>query len=451
MSGVKQPATLSSSPASKCQSGLKQRHITMISLGGTMGAGLFIGSAGAIATAGPIVILSYIFGGILVLLVNLMLRDMAMQMPGTGSFIFQIRHSLGPLAGFVAGWIYWVVWVTTLGIEVIGSASLLHPYIPLPYAVTELLVLAVMTGVNLMSVRSYGEFECWFAMIKVVAIVLFIIIGALLLTGRTIPVAANLTGYNGLMPHGFMAFLAAVPTVVFSMTGTEIATIAALESDDPDGNIIRIMRTVAIRLLVFYVASVGLVLCLVPWITVVPGQSPFLLVLQNYGIPGAATIMGAVILIAMLSTLNSGIYSASRVLSGMALGGDAPALLGYKKTETHPPHRAILACAAATLVVSVSAVLTPGIVFSFLIAMTGAFIICYNILIVCARLKMACPDAWKGWLALILLSGVLLSMLLQPSTRHELLTGFAALAFITLSGWFKTGWKRPSRPLKWQR
>ncbi len=422
--------------------GLSRRHITMISLGGVMGAGLFIGSSGAILTAGPVVVLSYGLGGVLVMLVNLMLRDLARKAPGLGSFVFQIRNGLGPLAGFVAGWIYWVVWVTTLGVEVIGSASLLQPYIPLPYAVTELLILAIMTGVNLMSIRSYGEFETWFAMVKVVAVIVFIIICAALLIHGGVPVAENLTGHGGLAPHGGLAFLAAVPTVVFSMTGTEIATIAALESEDPDGNIVRIMRTVAVRLLVFYVMSVGMIVSLVPWSEIMPGQSPFLFVLNRYGVPGATAVMTIVILTAVLSTLNSGIYAASRVLSGMARHGDAPALLASRKTEASPPRRAILACAMVTLAVSASAVLAPGVVFSFLVSMTGAFIICYNVMIVCTRLKLNCPAEWQGWLALTLLLGVLGSMLLQPGTRQELLAGLAALMVITLAGWFKTGQSR---------
>ncbi|GAL97216.1 amino acid ABC transporter [Acetobacter tropicalis NRIC 0312] len=416
---------------------LRPRHITMISLGGVIGAGLFIGSSGAILTAGPSVLISYFLSGLIVFLVNIMLRDIALHAPGHGSFISQICHALGPLPGFVAGWVYWVVWVTTLGVEVIASASLLAPYVPLPYAVIEIAILGVMTAINLLSVKNYGECEYWFALIKVIAICIFVALGIGLLGTSSVPVKDNVLGHGGFMPLGAFAFLAAVPTVLFSMTGSEIATIAALESDSPDRNIARVTRTVALRLLVFYLSSISLILCLIPWSDAVRGVSPFLMTLQHFHVPYASTVMTVVILSATLSTLNSGLYATSRVVYEMARRGDAPRALQVMSPKAHLPRRAVLASSAVALIVSATAVLSPGIVFAFLVATTGAFIMFYNIMIVCARLRLYQTGAWKGWLAIFLLAAVLLSMLLVPETRHELAVGTAALVLITLGGWIK--------------
>ncbi|MCP1231641.1 amino acid permease [Acetobacter indonesiensis] len=416
---------------------LRPRHITMISLGGVIGAGLFIGSSGAILTAGPSVLLSYVLSGLIVFLVNMMLRDIALHAPGRGSFISQIRYALGPLPGFVAGWVYWVVWVTTLGVEVIASASLLAPYVHLPYSVIEIIILGIMTGINLLSVRNYGEFEYWFAMIKVAAICLFVGVGCYLLGTHPVPVRDNIFGHGGFLPLGGIAFLAAIPTVLFSMTGSEIATIAALESENPDQNIAKITRTVALRLLVFYLTSIFLVLCLFPWSENVRGFSPFLMVLDQFHIPYASMGMSIVILSATLSTLNSGLYATSRVVYEMARRGDAPSILCAMAPNAHLPRRAVLASAGVALLVSATAIFSPGIVFAFLVATTGAFIMFYNMMIVCARLKLYQTAAWKGWLALLLLAGALLAMVIKPETRNELATGVVALILITLGGLIK--------------
>lgn len=416
---------------------LRPRHIAMISLGGVIGAGLFIGSSGAILTAGPSVLLSYVLSGLIVFLVNMMLRDIALHAPGRGSFISQIRYALGPLPGFVAGWVYWIVWVTTLGVEVIASASLLAPYVPLPYSVIEIIILSIMTGINLLSVRNYGEFEYWFAMIKVAAICLFVGVGCYLLGTHPIPVHDNILGHGGFLPLGGIAFLAAIPTVLFSMTGSEIATIAALESENPDQNIAKITRTVALRLLVFYLTSILLVLCLLPWSENVRGFSPFLMVLDQFHIPYASMGMSIVILSAMLSTLNSGLYATSRVVYEMARRGDAPSILCAMAPNAHLPRRAVLASAGVALLVSATAIFSPGIVFAFLVATTGAFIMFYNMMIVCARLKLYQTAAWKAWLALLLLAGALLAMVIKPETRNELATGVVALILITLGGLIK--------------
>lgn len=408
---------------------LQRRHITMISIGGVIGAGFFIGSSSAIATAGPGILITYILAGLTILLVNVMLRDIALQVPGLGSFIMQIRVALGARTGFVAGWTYWLIWVTTLAIEIIGASTILERYVPLPYAVLECSVLAVMTAVNVGSVRGYGEFEYWFALVKVLAISAFIVIGAYALAGNP-RLTWSSDWADSLFPNGITAALSMLPTVVFSMSGSEVATVAALESQTPDRNIARVTRSVALRIVGFYLTSLTLLLCLVPWRNVIPGESPFILALYRLHIPFAGLAMTLVILTAMLSTLNSGLYVASRILFEMTENGDAPGFLSRLGPRSRTPRRAVLACAAATLLIAGTAVVSPTIVFGMLISVTGAFIVSNYILIVLARLRLCPTRRWTAWLALLLLAGVLASMLARSETRHELALGLIALIAI---------------------
>ena len=404
---------------------LRTRHVAMISIGGVIGAGFFVGSSGAIALAGPGVMLTYLFAGAMVLLVNLMLRDIAQAAPGYGSFIGQIRHTLGPRFGFAAGWAYLVIWATTLAIEVMGAATLIAPHVALPYVVLEALVLGGMTAVNLMSVRAYGEVEYVLSLLKVIAIVAFIAIGVWALASGLRPSAYG-TLDDGWLPHGPLALLAAVPIVVFSMAGTEVATIAALESDRPDENIVRVARSVALRLGVFYLAAIAVVLALVSWRDMRPGVSPFLLVLERLHIPGAAGAMTLVILGAVLSTLNSGLYAASRLLHDMARHGDAPGILLPVSARTRLPQRAVMVCSAAAALIALTAVVSPHLVFAFLVSVIGSFIIFDYVLIVIARQLLCRHARWQGWTALLLLAVVLGAMLPDPATRAELaLSGVA--------------------------
>lgn len=409
----------------------------MISLGGVIGAGLFVGSAGAIVTAGPSVLLSYGLAGGIMFLVNVMLRDIASSAPGQGSFIGQIKQALGPLAGFVAGWVYWLVWITALGVEVIAAATLIAPHVPLPFAGIEVLILASITAVNLLSVRHYGEFEYWLAMVKILAILSFIGVVVSVLCTHAVPVWGNVFGHGGLAPNGALAFLAAIPTALFSMTGSEVATIAALETNEPERNIARVTRTVAVRLLVFYLTSLVLIVCVMPWSDQVRGVSPFLAVLERFHIPYAGMLMAGVILSATLSTLNSGLYATSRIILEMAQRGDMPRFLQTASGREQLPRRAVLASALATMSISALAVVSPTLIFAFLVSIVGTCIMFYNSMIVLCRLRVCKTQAWKGWLTLALLAVAFVAMLRMPDTRRELFVGLAALAGLSGIGWLR--------------
>lgn len=427
------------------ENSMRARHVGMIALGGVIGAGFFVGSSNAIAMAGPGILLTYALAGVMVLLINLMLRDVALAAPEGGSFVSQVHRHLGPHLGFFTGWSYLVIWIITTGVETIGAATLLVPYIPLPYPVLEFGLLLIMTANNLLSVRHYAESEYWLAIIKVAAIAVFIFM-ALAVLGMGIPLSDTPRLSGGLLPHGLAALLAAAPTVVFSMSGSEVASIAALESDRPDANIRIVARSVALRIGGFYLASIALILCVVSWRDIVPGHSPFLLVLDRLHVPFASEAMTAIILTAMLSTVNSGLYATSRILRSLASQNQAPAFFDHLAPGRHLPRRAVLACACAVAMVAASAIASPGFVFGFLISMIGSFIIFDDILIVLVRMKLRAGPAWQGWLALVLLMTALASMCLEPETRRELATSVAAVVVIFAAAWIVLRHSAAPRP-----
>src|SRR5215471_2570917 len=306
---------------------LRPRHVSMITIGGIIGAGLFVGSSVAIAAAGPAIIVSYVLTGLLILLVMRMLGEMAVEMPQVRSFTEFTRAALGNWAGFSIGWLYWYFWAIVIPVEAIAGAGIIQRWLPLPMWEIGTALMLAMTFVNLLSARAYGEFEFWFASIKVAAIVTFIIVvGAYVLGYRspTGPTFSNLAAYGGFAPKGGFAVLASVTTVIWSMMGAEVVTIAAAESPEPARAIAKMTSTIISRILIFYVLSIFVITCVVPWNRVVSGQSPFTLALDQIHFPYASTFMAAVILTAVLSCLNSSFYVASRVLFVLASRGDAP-------------------------------------------------------------------------------------------------------------------------------
>ena len=262
----------------------------MISIGGIIGAGLFVSSSTSIIAGGPASFISYAICGLLILLIMRMLGEMATALPEVRSFTEFARAGLGEGAGFVVGWLYWYFWVLVVPVEAIAGAKILQLWLPLSPLQIGLGLMTIMTCVNLMSARSYAEFEFWFASIKVAAIIVFIAVAASFAFGWTAPHGAtfgNLVDYGGFTPHGWIAVLAAVPTVFFAMTGAEITTIAAAESAHPGRAVARMGSAVIWRILMFYVLSVFLIVAVTPWNTVRSGESPFTLALNTMHVPWA--------------------------------------------------------------------------------------------------------------------------------------------------------------------
>ncbi len=392
MSEITATSTDAIAPASaQLSKSLRPRHVAMIAIGGIIGAGLFVGSSASIAMVGPAVIVSYGLAGLLILMVMRMLSEMATANPGVQSFPEFARLGLGPWAGFMSGWLYWYFWVVVVAVEAIAGATILQRWLP-AFQVWQIgvVLMAALTAVNLLSTRSYGEFEFWLSSIKVAAIVGFIGVAAAFAFGLTsggAPDFSNLTSHGGFMPHGPLSVIGGVTSVFFALSGAEIATIAAAESPDPARTVARVTGTVAVRILLFYILSIILIVAIVPWTAIRPGVSPFTTALAAMHVPGAATIMSVIVLVAVLSCLNSGLYVTSRVLFVLAARGDAPqALVAVDRRRT--PTRAILIGSAFSYVALAASVLSPQLVFSFLLNASGAIIIAVYLLLAAAQLRL---------------------------------------------------------------
>src|SRR5580700_6303722 len=377
-------------PSNQLSRSLQGRHLTMISIGGIIGAGLFVGSSTAIIAAGPAIFMSYAITGLLILLVMRMLGEMATALPHVRSFTEFARAGLGEGAGFVVGWLYWYFWVLVVPVEAIAGAKILQTWIPLSPLQIGLGLMTIMTAVNLMSARSYAEFEFWFASIKVAAILAFIAIAGSYAFGWTSPHGAtfgNLSAYGGFAPHSWIAVLAAVPTVYFAMTGAEITTIAAAESAQPGRAVAKMTTTVIWRILIFYVVSIFLIVSVIPWNTVRSGESPFTLALNAMHVPWAGTIMSAIILTAVLSCLNSAFYVSSRVLFILAERGDAPQVL-VRLNARRVPVASVLIGAAAGFLGIIAATEAPQKVFDFLVSSSGALIVFVYMITAAAQIAL---------------------------------------------------------------
>ena len=416
---------------------LRPRHVTMISLGGIIGAGLFVGSSVAIAATGPMVIVTYVLTGLMVLIVMRCLGEMAVSRPDIRSFTEFARAGFGNWAGFTVGWLYWYFWIIVIPVEAIAGAVILQHWFPgIPKAVIGTVLMAAMTAVNLMSTRSYAEFEFWFASIKVAAILVFIAVCAAFLFGALGPHQGTLRmwqEHGGLFPKGPFAIVTAVTTVFFSMMGSEIATIAAVESPDPARAVARMVSSVVGRILMFYLGSIALIVFIVPWDKVPPGVSPFVIALDSINVPYAAPIMTAIILTAVLSCLNSSFYVVSRVLFVLAANGDAPRSL-VRLNSRRVPARSVLLGSVAGLVGILAHDLAPSAVFAFLVNASGALIVVIYGVTCAAQIRlrrareragMGPPELrvwlfpWASYAAITAMVLVLIAMALNKDMRSE--------------------------------
>jgi len=429
---------------------LKARHVSMIAIGGIIGAGLFVGSSTTIATVGPAAAVSYAIAGLIVLMVMRMISEMAIALDGVQTFPDFARSGLGHWAGFLSGWLYWYFWVVVVAIEAIAGAKIIGLWLPdLPVWLIGVVLMAALTGVNLMSTRSFGEFEFWFSSIKVAAIVTFIVLAGLWSFGITSPSGGftNWTDHGGFAPNGWTTVFAAVASTIFALCGAEIATIAAAESEAPTRVISRMTVTVTVRILLFYVLAILLVVAVVPWNEVRPGYSPFASTLAAMGIVRGETIMNAVVLVAVLSCLNSGLYVTSRALFGLARHGDAPKALVHLNGR-NVPARAILAASLFSYGALAAERASPDTVFSFLLNSSGVTMILLYILVACAQLRLrtklerANSDRLKikMWLhpygaivTIVAMLSVLVFMALTPNLASQLwMSLIVAAAFASM-------------------
>lgn len=455
MTHTVEPKASGSAPRpGELRKGLKQRHLTMIAIGGVIGAGLFVGSGAVITEAGPGAFLTYLVTGGLIVLVMRMLGEMATANPSTGSFSDYSRMALGGWAGFSVAWLYWYFWVIVVGFEAVAGAQIITYWFDAPLWLLSLGLMVLMTGTNLVSVSSYGEFEYWFASIKVAAIVVFLVLGTLfvlgLWPGQSFDVS-NLTDEGGFLPNGVGAIFSSIVVVVFSMVGAEIATVAAAESHDPEKAIARATQSVIVRVLTFYVGSALLLVCILPWNDNELGASPFVAAFTEMGIPYADDLMNAVVLTAVLSCLNSGLYTASRMLFVLGARREAPLKL-ITVNSRGVPVWAILASTVVGFLSVIAAYVSPDTVFLFLLNSSGAVILFVYLLIAVSQfvLRRRTDEAeltvkmWLfPWLTLVAALGivlVLLQMAFNVDTRSQLLLSLLSLG-VVLALYGVTRWR----------
>ncbi|MGF9858560.1 amino acid permease [Priestia endophytica] len=358
---------------------MKSRHLFMIALGGVIGTGLFLGSGITISKAGPLgAILAYLIGGFLMYLVMLCLGELAVAMPVSGSFQAYATKYISPSTGFMIGALYWFSWSNTIGLEFTSAGLLMQRWFPdIPIWVWCLIFGVVTFSLNALSARSYAESEFWFSSIKVTAIILFIGIGGAAVFGlidlqgnQSAPLLSNFTTDQGLFPNGILGVLFTLVLVNFSFQGTELVGIAAGESEDPAKTLPRSIRNVVWRTLFFFVLAMFILVAILPYQTAGVVESPFVAVLDRMGIPYAADIMNFVILTAILSVANSGLYAASRMMWSLSKNGMAPNRL-KKLSKKGVPINALLVTiciAGSSLITSVVAAET---VYLWLISISG--------------------------------------------------------------------------------
>jgi len=448
------------------QPGLKRRHMTMIALGGIIGAGLFVGTGPILNQAGPATILTYLLTGTILILIMRMLGEMAVAHPSVGSFSDYSRMALGNWAGFSVGWLYWYFWAIVVGFEAVVAAGIVGQYVSgIPPWLIALFLVLLLTATNLYSVGSYGEFEFWFAGIKVVTIIVFIFLAALFVIGLWPGGGiglSNLYAEGGFFPNGSLAMFSGVATVIFAFVGAEIVTIAAAESREPEREVARATNAVIYRVLLFYVISVFFVATIVPWNTEFTSdiiKSPFTLAFDRMGIPGAPTLMNFVVLTAVLSVLNSSLYTTSRMLFALTRHNDAPGFF-TNTTRRGVPIWAIL---AGTIFAYVSVAIYyffPENVFTWLINASGAIalfvylLIAISQLVMRRRLERESPERlqirmwfypWLTYLSIAAIVAVLLAMFVISDLRPQIIASSISLAVILAAYVLRRAFGPPER------
>ena len=371
--------------------GLLPRHVQFIALAGMIGTGIFKGSSDTLNIAGPSVVFTYLMGGLLLFIVMAALGEMALAFPN-----FNVQHLVNKAFGFrvsfIVGWLYWINWILVTVVELLAAGSFLQFWFPdTPLWLLSLICAFVIIGINLFQVKYYGEMEFWFAGIKILALVAFIVLGFLLLLGF-IPSdvenpISNYIGHGGFFPHGISGMLSAFLVVMFSYGGAELIGVAVTETKDADKVLPKIIKGAVWRVIIFYVLPILIICGIMPWNKVSSVDSPFVQVFSTTGLPGAAHIMNFVLMTAVLSAANSGIYATSRTLFSMAQSGVAPKGLA-KTSKKGIPLVGIMITTVCILAGVYLAYITPGKIINYLMTIPGFTIMLIWICICAAQLKL---------------------------------------------------------------
>lgn len=449
-----------SAPPGGLKAAMKPRHLIMMSLGSAIGTGLFVGSGVGIATAGPAVLLSYIIAGAIVLSVMRMLGEMVAADPNPGAFSYYTGKALGPASGFAIGWLWWIQMCLVVAAEAAASAQYLNAIVPgVPVWLLTLVIMVVFTGINLIAVGSFGEFEFWFSLLKVGFVVLFLVLGVAFLLGFTpapSPGLGNLVG-NDFMPTGISGVSAALLVVIFAFGGVEIVAVAAAETSDPERSIARAVRAILWRILIFYMGSVTIMLLALPWDDPELAKAPFVAVLNAAGLPALAATIAVVVVLALLSSLNANLYGGSRMVFSLSERRMGPPLL--KRTNARSvPVPAVLATSAFGFASVVLEYFWPDVVLPFLLNMVGSTMIVTWIATILSHLVLRSRAEKDGtrlpmrmwafpylsWATLAVVVAVIALGFTQPEIALQLTGTFSMMAVLVLIGWFLA--RQPDAP-----
>lgn len=370
--------------------GLKSRHVQLIAIGGTIGTGLFLGAGQSIHLAGPAILIAYLVTGLVCFLLMRALGELLLSDLHTHSYIDFIKQYLGDKTGFVAGWTYWVCWITIAMAEITAAGEYMQFWWPkLPQWLPGLIILILLLGLNSINVSAFGEAEFWFAIIKIAAILALIAVGiGMVLFSVKTPVGhaslTNLVSYGGFMPHGIKGLVLSFQMVLFSFIGIEMVGMTASETADPKTVIPKAINDIPVRIILFYVGSLFFLMCMYPWQYFSAAHSPFVQVFTNLGIRSAAAIINFVVLTAAASSCNSALFSTGRMLFSLTYDGKSKFAkrMGTLSTRQVPRN----ALWFSTLVIGLSVILNllmPGKVFSLIASVsTTCFIFIWGAIVV---------------------------------------------------------------------
>ncbi|MFT8320240.1 MAG: amino acid permease [Bacillus sp. (in: firmicutes)] len=361
---------------------MKSRHLFMISLGGVIGTGLFLSSGYTINQAGPIgTILAYLLGAVIVYLVMLCLGELTVKMPVTGSFHTYATKFIGPGTGFTMAWLYWLTWTVALGSEFTAAGLIMKSFFPsIAVPIWSAIFIVLLFVINAFSVRFFAETEFWLSSIKVIAIIVFILIGGLAIFGvipmagtKEAPLFSNLIA-DGLFPNGFSTVFLTMLAVNFAFSGTELIGVASGETTEPEKVIPKTIHTTLIRLIIFFIGSITVISALIPWKEAGVDQSPFVLVFNSIGIPYAAAIMNFVVLTAILSCANSGLYAATRML--WSLSNEKMISKHFRKVNKNGvPMNALLLTILGGILSLISSIIPAQTVYIVLVSISGLAVV----------------------------------------------------------------------------
>ncbi|MFJ6631595.1 amino acid permease [Streptomyces sp. NPDC091376] len=437
---------------------LKSRHINMIAIGGAIGTGLFLGAGGRMANAGPSLFIAYAVCGVFAFFVVRALGELVLYRPSSGAFVSYAREFMGEKGAYTAGWLYFLNWSTTAIADITAAATYAHfwaMFSDIPQWVLALIALAVVLTANLISVKYFGEMEFWFAIIKVAALVIFMLVGIFLVVtqhevGGHTPGLSTITDNGGVFPVGVMPMLLLIQGVVFAYASVELCGVAAGETENPEKIMPKAINSIMWRVGLFYVGSVVLLALLLPYTAYSGDESPFVTLFDKLGIPGAAGVMNLVVLTAALSSLNSGLYSTGRILRSMSMSGSAPKFTGVMNKGGVPYGGILLTAGFGVLGVVLNYVM-PGEAFELVLNFASIGIIgTWGMIMVCSLLfwyrskdgRVTRPGyqlPWAPWTqitTLVFLASVLVLMWMDDGISRTTVNCLPLIALALVGGWF---------------